>query len=420
MFAACSRPPTIATALASAGLLITLTSCKPQSPVEVQALPEPSGPAGITEIIGWTPASSSVLAEDLNGDHRPDLVLTSHSDNRVQAFVQRSDHGFDPLPALDGVGFHPNGVTLLPNSSGLPFLAQNAETLNELRIYQYRAGAMVYIGSVPAQIPLETLAFDWHCWPRSLVVFPLAGSDFEVYRNLEPAGPSFAEHFQHSGAIGRGGRRLLSPLAADIDGDGQDEILFLDSGSGAIRVLRADQGGNLFLDRLVIPLPATLRATALYARDMNSDGRADLFVVGQPTSPLYLLLSDGNGAYSRTEIPLPPDFHQEGIFVQDADGSPLLILGRQRSVVALRFNAGATAPPQQLVLDKGAGIGWLSMATADFDGDGAPDVVMAPSGIRTMPPLVVHGPLWQRMRELLAYISNPDRFPPRPLSTETP
>ena len=366
-----------------------------------------SAGTGIVTISGWSGAASTVLAQDLNGDQRPDLVLSSHANNIVQPFLQGPEGRFEPLPPLEDVGFHPNGVTIVKDAAGAELLVQSAETRNELRIYTFDGRHMAYRSAISTSAPLMTVAVDWPHWPRSLLVIPKSGTTLVLHRCVDPVAGSAGESFQLDASQGGRSHSIRKVAIADLDGDGRQAVLYTVPNTGALRALRSDPDGNISSENLWMAGRGEL-STLVLAGDLDGDGRSEVFLSGQPKQPLRILSAkEGGDIRLVSEVELAPDFTQDGIAVRDADGALVLLLSRDKSLTALRFAAGLTSPPDQLVIPKGAGIGWVSMASADFDGDGTNDLALARSGPAALPVLVVHGPLWDRLPRLAGYFSQP-------------
>ena len=75
-----------------------------------------------------------------------------------------------------------------------------------------------------------------------------------------------------------GGAALAQVLAADLDGDGVDEIVAYDATSKKLIVFRAQDDG-LMQPEYYQDLPQQIAALPLESADLNADGKADLIVV---------------------------------------------------------------------------------------------------------------------------------------------
>ena len=88
-----------------------------------------------------------VLADDVDGDGRTDLVFTSHGAGYVEVFFQRAPREFEAGPRLtDIAGYHPNDVVRLPGSPRRYLI--NAEGDSALRVIvpvAYMAGMWLMI-----------------------------------------------------------------------------------------------------------------------------------------------------------------------------------------------------------------------------------------------------------------------------------
>lgn len=170
-------------------------------------------------------------------------------------------------------------------------------------------------------------------------------------------------------------------LFADFDGDGRDELLT--RSRDVPRILRVDaRGAATLLASDPVATPNILRAA-----DMNRDGRADLLLpVFEAGFPIDVRLSRGDGSFApphRWHLGLDSiggnnlavgDLDQNGthdLAYVDARGAAILICpGNGHGGPAAACRRIAWDPDDSSVAQPVIG---------DFDGDGAPDLVIAAS-----------------------------------------
>ncbi len=205
-------------------------------------------------------------------------------------------------------------------------------------------------------------------------------------------------------ALGAGSDGPL--LAFDADGDGNDDLL-VTKGGNSLLVGSPDYQPVLYLgdghggfhparEDALPPLP--INAGVAVAGDFDRDGRLDVFIGGRllpgqyPMAPQSALLENRGGKFEDVTDALAPGLREVGMVTAalwtdvDGDGWLDLMLTLEWGTVKYFHNnqgkgfedwtekAGFAA----------AGTGWwMSLAAADFNGDGRPDYVVGNVGLNT-------------------------------------
>ncbi len=155
-------------------------------------------------------------------------------------------------------------------------------------------------------------------------------------------------------------------VAADFNGDGIPDIATsADFASSTLIFLGLGDGS--FQD----PIEVSGGGAPINAADLNGDGVLDLIL---SPGPLYVLLGNGDGTFQSPSVaPLKNDLIYGPIAVADFDGDGRLDTAANSSegiVILLGNGDGTFRPPRP------TGLRGVNPAAGDFNGDGAPDLVV--------------------------------------------
>jgi hypothetical protein len=365
-------------------------------------------------------APTAICTADLNSDRRLDLAVANKDDGTISVLISRADGSFAP-PKIYSVGRGPVSITAADfNGDGIPDLAVVNSQDNTVSI-------LLGLGDGTFQSPQS---YGTGAQPTGIVAADFDGDkrlDLAVIDQNDQTVSVFLGKgdgtFGSAKAVGVTG----SPIAivtADFTGDGEPDLAVID-GKGNLSLLVNDGSGGFSLKS------STLAASpgALATGDFNGDGLIDLVVTDMTNNQLILLLGDGKGAFQTASITLGVspmtlqvgDFNGDGkldLVVTSGSGFPSTISillgngngsfqnpiqasspGTASAILAGDFNndnnvdLAALDPLDQLVvifLGQGDGRlgrcvdyslpasgGIAGAATADVNGDGKPDIVVA-------------------------------------------
>ncbi len=189
---------------------------------------------------------------------------------------------------------------------------------------------------------------------------------------------SDAPHFREQTiAVGRGPRWIA---VADINRDGNPDILVTNAESGSVSVLLGDGAGHLR------PAPGSPFACGhepndLGIADMNGDGNLDLVIPNHQAPTITILLGDGKGSFHpapSSPIDAHSYPHPHGVAVADfnSDGHPDVATdswGNNQVELLIGDGAGGLKSPGQFFVTGHRP--YERLRTADFNRDGHPDLV---------------------------------------------
>jgi streptogramin lyase len=322
---------------------------------------------------------------DLDHDGNLDLVATSSVDDKVVVFLGNGDGTFQPgvdyvvgsSPGLDAAGSVP-GQVLLADVTGNGNLDIVATTWTGVGLLMNKgdgtfaaATAIAGLGSVgviPGHFYTNDTRLDLVGLGGSVLLFRGNGdgtfqASGSVLPLTEPNGPQ------------------VNPLAvavADLNGDGNDDLIVYEGGLNQIEVLLG-KGDGTFQPPVFYPVGQGLYAlTQIQVADLRQDGKLDVVAVNPLDNHISVLLGNGDGTMQpavtyvvgHTPDTLAiGDFSGHGhldIAVADYVGSDIEIL---------QGNGTGTF---QTAMAYGAGTGGAnSIVAGDVNRDGIQDLVVA-------------------------------------------
>src|SRR5262245_5839993 len=269
------------------------------------APPEPRGPLfapapGSPQQIGGTPGS--ILSADVDGDGRPDLVVTDGRERRVVVLLGDGRGGFRQAPGsplTTAVPPHMAAVGDLDGDRRLDLLVTGHDSFD---VYWGRGDGRG--GVVPsADSPVRALDGER---PHN---HGLAAGDVDGDGDLDVL---TTDDGVHAVAVllgdGRGGLRRAPgspfrvgqepyPLAlADVNGDGRLDVVTPDVRGDSVSVLLGD-GRGAFAPAPQSPLHVTSRPYFVALGDVDGDRRVDAVVSHDDVSLVTVLLGDGAGGF---------------------------------------------------------------------------------------------------------------------------
>jgi hypothetical protein len=339
-------------------------------------------------------APRAVVTGDLNGDGRPDLVVANADADTVSVLLNQTPPGatvlsFSPQQTF-AAGSDPTAVAVGDlNGDGRPDLAVadvGSDAVSVL-LNQTPPGASTpsfapqqtfATGTAPVAVGIADVNQD-----RSpdLVVANEGSSSISVLLNQTAPGataPSLVA--QQTFAAGR---MPASVLVGDLNGDGQPDLIETSVYANTLAVLTNQAQATTDTAAFAPAQSLTTRGPALAVADVNGDGRPDLIIANQ-SAVSVLLNQTAPGATTLSFA--PPQTCATGLFPYsvavgdvNGDGLPDLVVANNGSntlsVLLNQTMPGATVAsfaPQQTF----GGVDTpLTVALADLNGDGKPDLV---------------------------------------------
>jgi hypothetical protein len=182
----------------------------------------------------------------------------------------------------------------------------------------------------------------------------------------------------------------------DFNGDGKSDLVVADSSGDAVAVLLGD-GSGAFTPAPGSPFAVGASPNWVTLGDFNGDGRIDLAVPNQLSNDVSVLLGNGDGTFSAASgSPVSVGMSPDTLATADlnGDGRPDLAVADSQSndvSVLLGNGDGTFAPAPGSPIPMGLGSGPFAVATGDLNGDAKPDLVVTNTGFNSASVLFGNG-----------------------------
>ncbi len=351
-------------------------------------------------------APVSVIAADINGDGKPDLIVANSGSNSLSVEVNFTPPGATTLEFSNrqdfATGNQPVSVTTADvNGDGHPDLitANNADNTVSVLLNTTAPGSG--IASFATQQTFATgIAPNWVIatdvngdGKPDLITANVGDNTVSVLLNATAPGaatPSFAT--QHTFGTGR---TPVSVTAADLNGDGKPDFMVANLSDNTVSVLLNTMpapattfDGNSFATHQ--DFTAGSRPSSVTTADINGDGLPDLIVANTSRADtVSVLLNNTSPGAATPSFATPQSFatgvNPESVTAIDVngDGLPDLIVTNGDNTVSVLLNttaSGASTPSFAAQQTFATGSNPISLTAADVNGDGLPDLIVANQG----------------------------------------
>jgi large repetitive protein len=328
-------------------------------------------------------APNAVAIADFNGDGKPDIVIEDEQLNQLDLFLGNGDGTFSgpTVISVPGTGGDPQN-----GPSGIVVADFNKDGKPDLAVIMGDGGfssVAILLGNGDGTFTTAAISGT----PNSSTV--VAVGDFNSDGN-----PDFVKASQVLNQFGinvflgngSGGFTQVADgtpdtnlyfyiVVGDFNGDGKPDLfLVTDLGTPCIRL---GNGDGTFQASITVPGVTGLTSQPIIG-DFNGDGKLDVALT--TSSSIDMLLGNGNGTFSISTVSslsgvgelVAADFNADGkrdLLATTTTGF-ILFLGNGNGTFQAPTPLNFSAPPANL-------FSTTTIATADLNGDGNPDLVMS-------------------------------------------
>ncbi|BBD53086.1 Na-Ca exchanger/integrin-beta4 [Planktothrix agardhii NIES-204] len=340
----------------------------------------------------------SVVWADYNGDGKPDFLLTGkdNSNNDISRLYKNTGSGFIEDTSLSLPGVSGSSVAWADyNGDGKPdFLLTGYDGNSGYISKLYKNTGSGFIEDTSVSLPgVSSSSVAWADYngdgkPDFLLTGFDSYSSETISNKISKLYKNTGSGFIEDTSLSLPGVGRSSVAWADYNGDGKQDFLLTgkDNSNNPISKLYKNTG-NGFSEDTSISLPGVGYSSVAWA-DYNGDGKPDLLLTGYDGNSGYyiskLYKNTGSGFTEDTSVSLPGVISSYVAWADyNGDGKPDFLLTGfdsyssetiSNKISKLYKNTGSGFTEDTSV--SLPGVGWSSVAWADYNGDGKPDLLL--------------------------------------------
>ncbi len=232
----------------------------------------------------------SVVAADVNGDGKPDLICANNGDSTLTVLTNNGHGGFISNATLN-VGVGPYYVAAADvNGDGAVDLIASGTFANILTVYTnngsgvFGSNATLIVGEGPNQVAVADINGDG---APDLISANITSGTLTVLTNN-------GQGVFGSNATLAVSNSPVSVVAVDVNGDGSPDLVCAETYENTLTVL-TNNGHGVFGSNAT--LNVGIKPQSVIAVDINGDGAPDLVTANTDDDSLTVLTNNGHGIF---------------------------------------------------------------------------------------------------------------------------
>ncbi|WP_164490029.1 T9SS type A sorting domain-containing protein [Runella sp. SP2] len=325
-----------------------------------------------TVISNTTGFAYSVYAADLDGDGDMDVPVAAYHGDRIVWFENRTPLGSNNATVTYTIGGGIPQTVTVPVSAGSASLTLTAPKAGLLTLLKISNGGPCATSTGKTTQLRHLPRPDLKDLTLGTIAPVCAGSN----ATLPLSGFVQTQSFQSKPSISTVANAAISVYAADLDGDGDMDVLSASLGDDKIAWYKNDGSGG-FGAQQVISTSAN-GAASVYAADLDGDGDLDVLSASSNDDKIAWYKNDGSGGFGAQQVISTSANGAVSVYAADLDGDgdmDVLSASLDDDKIAWYKNDSSGGFGAQQVISTVNGA--AKVYAADLDGDGDLDVLSA-------------------------------------------